>query len=178
MSDSLRPPWSVSHQTPPSMEFSRQGYWSGLPFPSPGDLPNPGIEPGSPTLQVDALPSQLPGNPSLFTIQCYLFLLLLSSGLAWFLCLLSFRRDGKLIKDKWNKQKNKWTEMETVRRIKTYGRQFILAMLLVSSKLHMHPGKQQELFLVCGLAPYKRVVLLQVKIFTLGIQKTRFNHEM
>ena len=47
-------------QTPPSMEFSRQEYWSGLPFPSPGDLPDPGIEPGSPTLQADALPSELP----------------------------------------------------------------------------------------------------------------------
>ena len=61
-------PWNVAHQTSPSMEFSRQEYWSGLPFPSPGDLPNPGIEPGSPALQVDALPSELPGNHSLFTI--------------------------------------------------------------------------------------------------------------
>ena len=43
------------------MEFSRQEYWSGLPFPSPGDLPNPGIEPGSPALQADALPSEQPG---------------------------------------------------------------------------------------------------------------------
>ena len=43
------------------MGFSRQEYWSGLPFPSPGDLPDPGIKPGSPTLQGDALPSELPG---------------------------------------------------------------------------------------------------------------------
>ena len=43
----------------PSMEFSRQEYWSGLPFPSPGDLADPGIEPGSPALQADALPSHL-----------------------------------------------------------------------------------------------------------------------
>ena len=42
------------------MEFSRQEYWSGLPFPSPGDLPDPGIEPGSPTLQADSLPSEPP----------------------------------------------------------------------------------------------------------------------
>ena len=49
-------PWTVAHQAPPSMEFSRQEYWSGLPFPSPGDLPNPGIEAESPTLQADALP--------------------------------------------------------------------------------------------------------------------------
>ena len=55
-------PWTVAHQAPPSMEFSRQEYWSGLPFPSPGDLPDPGIEPGSPALQVDALLSELPGN--------------------------------------------------------------------------------------------------------------------
>ena len=56
--------WTVAHQAPPSMGFSRQEYWSGLPFPSPGDLPNPGIEPKSPTLQVDALTSEPPGNLS------------------------------------------------------------------------------------------------------------------
>ena len=44
------------------MGFSRQEYWSGLPFPSPGDLPDPGIEPGSPTLQADALPSEPPSK--------------------------------------------------------------------------------------------------------------------
>ena len=55
--------WTVAHQGPPSMEFSRQEYWSGLPFPSPGDLPNPGTEPGSPALRADALPSEPPGNP-------------------------------------------------------------------------------------------------------------------
>ena len=44
------------------MTFSRQEHWSGLPFPSPGDLPDPGIEPGSPTLQADALPSETPGK--------------------------------------------------------------------------------------------------------------------
>ena len=47
-------PWTVAHQAPPSMGFSRREYWSGLPFPSPGDLPNPGIEPWSPVLQVDS----------------------------------------------------------------------------------------------------------------------------
>ena len=46
-------PWTVAHQAPPSMGFIRQEYWSGLPFPSPGDLPNPGIKPRSPTLQAD-----------------------------------------------------------------------------------------------------------------------------
>ena len=47
---------TVAYRAPWSMEFSRQEYWSGLPFPSPGHLPNPGIEPGSPELQADALP--------------------------------------------------------------------------------------------------------------------------
>ena len=56
-------PWTVAYQAPPSMEFSRQKYWSGLPFPSPGDLPNPGIEPRSPALQADALPSEQPRKP-------------------------------------------------------------------------------------------------------------------
>ena len=50
--------WTVAHQAPLSMEFSRQVYWIGLPFPSPGDRPNPGIEPGSPALQADSLLSE------------------------------------------------------------------------------------------------------------------------
>ena len=45
------------------MEFSRQEYWRGLPFPTPGDLPDPGIEPGSPALQANSLPSEPPGKP-------------------------------------------------------------------------------------------------------------------
>ena len=56
-------PWTVAHQAPPSMEFSRQEYWSGLPFTSPRDLPNPGVKPGSPALQADSLPSEPPGSP-------------------------------------------------------------------------------------------------------------------
>ena len=55
---------TVAYQGPPSMGFSRQEYWSGLPFPSPGDLPDPGIKPGCPTLQVDALTSEPPGKLS------------------------------------------------------------------------------------------------------------------
>ena len=54
------------YQAPPPMEFSRQEYWNGLPFPSPGDFPNPGIEPRSPPLQADALPSALPGKSSFY----------------------------------------------------------------------------------------------------------------
>ena len=59
----LRDPWTAAHQAPLSVGFSRQEYWSGLPFPSPGDLPNPGIEHQSPALQADALPSEPPGKP-------------------------------------------------------------------------------------------------------------------
>ena len=57
-------PWTIAGQAPLSMGFSRQGYWSGSPFPSPGDLPNPGIEPESPPLQVGSFPAELPGNPT------------------------------------------------------------------------------------------------------------------
>ena len=53
-------PWTVAYQAPPSMGFSRQEYWSGLPFPSPGAFPDPGIEPWSPTFQADALTSDIP----------------------------------------------------------------------------------------------------------------------
>ena len=63
VSDSVTP-WTLAYQVPPSMGFSRQEYWSGLPVPSPGDLPDPGIEPGSPTFQADALTSEPPGKPS------------------------------------------------------------------------------------------------------------------
>ena len=54
---------TVAHQALLSVEFSRQKYWSGLPFPSPGDLPNPRTEPKFPTLQADSLPSEPPGKP-------------------------------------------------------------------------------------------------------------------
>ena len=56
-------PWTVAYRVPLSMGFSRQEHWSGLPFPSPGDLSNPGIEPRSPTLWADALPSKPPEKP-------------------------------------------------------------------------------------------------------------------
>ena len=55
-------PWTVEHQLRLSMRFSRQEYWSGLPFPSPGNLPDPGTEPRSPALQVDSLLSEPPGK--------------------------------------------------------------------------------------------------------------------
>ena len=58
-------PWTVAYQASLSMGFSRQEYLSGVPFPSPGDVPNPGIEPGSPALQADALLSDPPGKPLL-----------------------------------------------------------------------------------------------------------------
>ena len=56
-------PWTVAYQASLSMGFSRQEYWSGLPLPSPGDVPDPGIEPGSPALEADALTSEPPGKP-------------------------------------------------------------------------------------------------------------------
>ena len=62
MSDSATP-WIVGHQASLSMEFSREEYWSGQPFSSPGDLPNPGIEPWSPVLQVGSLLFEPPGKP-------------------------------------------------------------------------------------------------------------------
>ena len=65
-------PWTVTHQAPPSMGFSRQKYWSGVPLPSPGDLPNPGIEPGSPALHADPLTSEHQGSPSLKEYPNYL----------------------------------------------------------------------------------------------------------
>ena len=57
-------PWTVAYQSPRSIGFSRQEYWNGLPFPSPEALPNPGTEPGSPTLQADTLPFEPPGKSS------------------------------------------------------------------------------------------------------------------
>ena len=57
----MTPQWTVACQAPLFMEFSRQEYWSGLPFPSLGDLPDSEIEPRSPALQADSLPSELPG---------------------------------------------------------------------------------------------------------------------
>ena len=62
-------PWIVAYQAPLSMVFSRQEYWSGLPFPSPGDLPNAGMETRSPTVQADPLPSEPPGSTKTWDIS-------------------------------------------------------------------------------------------------------------
>ena len=59
----LTTPWTAACQAPLSIGFSRQEQWSGLPFPSPEDLPYPGIKPGSPALQAESLLTELPGNP-------------------------------------------------------------------------------------------------------------------
>ena len=59
----LETPWTVAHQAPLSVGFCRQEYWSGLPFPSPGNLPDPVIEPASPALRADSLPTELQGKP-------------------------------------------------------------------------------------------------------------------
>ena len=64
MSNSFMTPWTVAHQAPLSMGFSRQGYWSGLPFPTPGYLPDPGMKPASPALAGGFLTTVPPGKPS------------------------------------------------------------------------------------------------------------------
>ena len=86
-------PWTVTYETSPSMGFSRQEYWSGLPFPSPGDLPDPGIKPGSPALQADALTSEPPGKPKNTGRGCYFLLQgnFLTQGLN--LCVLHWQED-------------------------------------------------------------------------------------
>ena len=63
-------PWTLALQAPLSLEFSRQEYWGGLPFPSPGDLPNQGIKPWSPALQADSSPLEPPGNPCRTELDC------------------------------------------------------------------------------------------------------------
>ena len=75
-------PRTVAHQAPLSIRFSRQEYWTGLPFPSPWDLPKPGIKPGSPALQADSLPAEPPGKPQslMFYWLCCLGLLQLMTG--------------------------------------------------------------------------------------------------
>ena len=70
-------PWTVAYQAPQFMEFSRQEYWSGLPFPSSRDLSDPGIEPWSPTLQADALPSEPPGKE---VVDISLSIMIITSG--------------------------------------------------------------------------------------------------
>ena len=62
-------PWTVAREALLSMEFSRREYWSGLPFPSPGDLLDPGIKPGSPALQTDSLPPEPPEKPVLLLVK-------------------------------------------------------------------------------------------------------------
>ena len=66
-------PWTVAYQAPLSMEFSRQEYWSGLPFPSPGDLPDLGIEPRSPAMEADSLPTEPPGKLELKELKRFFF---------------------------------------------------------------------------------------------------------
>ena len=86
-------PWTVACRAPLSMGFSRQEYRSGLPFPSPGDLPDPGIEPRSPALQADALTSEPPGKPNTEPLakihEPYSSTMKTKNGQSalWFLCL-------------------------------------------------------------------------------------------
>ena len=81
-------PWTVAYQAPPSMGFSRQEYWSGLPFPSPGDLHNSGIERRSPTFQADALTSEPPGKRYLSVVLIQISLILwVRMRVSYVLCL-------------------------------------------------------------------------------------------
>ena len=64
-------PWTVAHQAPLPMEFSRQEYWSGLPFPTPGYLPNPGIEPASPALAGRFFTTVPPGKPVILVLTTF-----------------------------------------------------------------------------------------------------------
>ena len=76
-------PWTVAYQAPPSMGFYGQEYWSGLPFPSPGDLPNSGIEPRSPAFQADALTSEPPGKPHIYLYMSIYISTPIYIGLPW-----------------------------------------------------------------------------------------------
>ena len=95
----LETSWTVARQVPLSMEFSRPEYWSGLPFPSPGDLPDPGIKPRSPALQADSLPSEPPGKPQ---IKGNISLFPLNLGV--FTCLKFGQGDGDLSWKTYTKQ--------------------------------------------------------------------------
>ena len=96
-------PWTVAYQSPPPMGLSREGYWSVLPFPSPGNLPDSGIESRSPTLWADTLPSETPGklqllsllsSPSGIPLMQMLVCLMLSLG-SFFSCCIHTRYLGK-----------------------------------------------------------------------------------
>ena len=84
--------WTVAHQAPLSMGFSRQEYWTGLPFPSPGDLPDPGIEPRSPALQADSLPTELQGKP--LSLFYFIFWNLYLSHIYELLCSFSLKKQN------------------------------------------------------------------------------------
>ena len=99
-------PWTIAHHAPLSMGFSRQEYWSGLPVPSPGDLPGPGIEPRSSTLQADSLPSESPGKPNIKGTKPYHHLEQSSDTSVMTGSKLSF---ANLTEDKWiSLDINKW----------------------------------------------------------------------
>ena len=68
----LATPWTIAHQSPLSIDFPRQEYWSRLPFPPPGDLPDPGIKPRCPAWEADSLPTEPPGKPGNRTDEGYI----------------------------------------------------------------------------------------------------------
>ena len=102
-------PWTAACRAPPSFGFSRQEYWNGLPFPSPGDLPHPGIEPGSPALQADSLTSEppallsqfVPPSPTQLGLSHLIFFLTFCSQ---YLYMWKIRQRGGEYKETWHQQ--------------------------------------------------------------------------
>ena len=123
-------PRTVAYQAPPSIGFSRQEYWSGQPFPSPGDLPDPGIEPRSPALQAEALPCELQAQ-----LLCDM----------WDLSFLS--KDGTLIA---RQILNHWTSKEVLRNI-------LYRALSMSSQKKVLPHSKSSGFFFVGL--YRKQIL-------------------
>ena len=116
-------PWTIAIQFPLSMEFSRQEYWSGLPFPSPGNLSKPGIKPRSPTVWVDSLPAEPQGKPkktgvgSLSLLQRIFLTQQSNRGLLlcrWLLFQPSYQRSPKIEEH----HKNLWHTAEAILRVR------------------------------------------------------------
>ena len=125
-------PWTVAYWVPPFMGFSRQEYWSGLPFPSPGDLPNPGIEPRSPKLQADALSSE----PSCYDLKN----MKLRGGVK----MVEFKDEEFTSPHKYNKNKSTNVTVLTEHLLNTSKRPQTPKR---TRKIPMQPGRMKEFFL-------------------------------
>ena len=140
--------WTVAHQAPLSMGFSRQEYWHGLPFPSPGDLPNPETKSMSPELQVDSLPLSHQGNPLLWGYVDEWYDKVLGKKLKWERGVLPYEismkswefwwRDGKRRNQVWP-----WISLETKRTRKNYIRNLGIDIEDCKSLMRTSTIKQQ-----------------------------------